>query len=82
MAEINEAKLQIMLKLVEDEVRRIIVKNEKFNSAHEGYAILLEEVDELKAEVWKKKKTRDRDLMEGECKQVAALAVRFMHDLL
>lgn len=48
------------------------------NSAHEGYAVLLEEVDEL----WDHVKTRqpDRDLnkMTKEAVQVAAMAVRFM----
>lgn len=47
------------------------------NSAHEGYAILLEEMDELKAHVWTNQKKRDLTAMRKEAIQVAAMAVRF-----
>lgn len=49
-----------------------------FNSAHEGYAILLEEMDELKAHVWANQKRRDLDGMRAEAVQVAAMAVKFI----
>jgi hypothetical protein len=52
-----------------------------FTSAHEGYAILLEEVDELKEEVWKKPALRSRDAMRKEAVQVAAMAIRFVQDV-
>lgn len=52
-----------------------------FNSAHEGFAILLEEVDELKAHVWVNQKRRDIDAMRKEAVQVAAMALRFIHDV-
>jgi hypothetical protein len=48
-----------------------------FNSAHEGFAVLLEEVDELKAHVWMKQKNRDLPAMRKEAMQVAAMAMRF-----
>ncbi len=48
-----------------------------FNSAHEGFAILLEEVDELKAHVWTNQKRRDLEAMRKEAIQVAAMAMRF-----
>lgn len=48
-----------------------------FNSAHEGFAVLLEEVDELKAHVWTKQKHRDLEAMRKEAIQIAAMAVRF-----
>lgn len=48
-----------------------------FNSAHEAFAILLEEVDELKAHVWTNQKRRDLDEMRKEAIQVAAMAIRF-----
>ena len=52
-----------------------------FNSAHEGYAILLEELDELKAHVWTNQKRRDIDAMRVEAIQVAAMALRFIADV-
>lgn len=48
-----------------------------FNSAHEGFAVLLEEVDELKAHVWAKQKNRNLIAMKREAIQVAAMAIRF-----
>ena len=53
-------------------------------SLHEGYAIILEELDELKAEVWKNpKKHPDRQaLARKEAIQVAAMALRLLHDVL
>jgi hypothetical protein len=51
-----------------------------FNSAHEGFAVLLEEVDELKAHVWTNQKRRDLPAMRKEAMQVAAMAIRFMQE--
>jgi hypothetical protein len=52
-----------------------------FNSAHEGFAVLLEEVDELKAHVWTNQKKRDLAAMRKEAIQVAAMAIRFAVDV-
>ena len=49
----------------------------KFNSAHEGFAVLLEEVDELKQHVWTNQKKRNLSAMRKEALQVAAMAMRF-----
>jgi hypothetical protein len=51
------------------------------NSAHEAYAVLLEEVDELKAHVWMHQRHRDMPGMRKEAIQVAAMAVRFIRDV-
>jgi hypothetical protein len=53
----------------------------EWNSAHEGFAILLEEVDELKAHVWMKQKNRDIPAMRKEAIQVAAMALRFATEI-
>lgn len=49
-----------------------------FHSAHEGYAVLLEEVDELWDEI--KKREADPARMRAEAMQVAAMALRFVMD--
>ena len=50
-----------------------------FNSAHEGYAVILEELDELWDEV--KKRVKDKRKLEEEAVQVAAMAMRFLTDV-
>lgn len=53
-----------------------------FNSAHEGFAVLLEEVDELWDAVKLKQTDPERGArMRAEAVQVAAMALRFLHDL-
>lgn len=69
------------LRAVSDEVERAQSIYGGFASAHEGYAVLLEEVDELKAEVWKGPRKRDYDAMMKEACQVAAMAVRLMIEI-
>lgn len=51
-----------------------------FNSCHEGFAVLKEEVDELWDEVKRKNHQRDLELLHKEAVQVAAMAVRFIED--
>lgn len=69
------------LRAVSDEVLRAQSIYGAFTSAHEGYAVLLEEVDELKAEVWKGPHERDYDAMRKEACQIAAMAVRIMIEI-
>ena len=70
-----------LLAAVEEEFARAVASNGSFNSAHEGYAVLLEEVEELKAWVWRKRSERDLAAMTKECIQVAAMALRFITDV-
>lgn len=65
------------LRDVSEELDRALRKFGKFHNAHEGYAVILEEVDELKTEVWKRQKKRRPARMRKEVIQVAAMAIRF-----
>jgi hypothetical protein len=56
-------------------------KFKRFNSAHEGYAVILEEVRELEREIFKRQKKRKPAKMRAEAVQVAAMAVRFILDV-
>ena len=66
---------------VEAELIRARQNHWDMNSAHEGYAILLEEVHELWDEVRRKDDQHDLDRMRAEACQVAAMAIRFMTDI-
>jgi hypothetical protein len=53
-----------------------------FTSEHEGYAILLGEVDELwQAIKFNPKNPKRAEQIEKECIQVGAMALRFLHDM-
>ena len=77
--EIQMEKLQAIGEGVKSEFERAFAKFGAFNTAHEGWAILREEVDEL----WDEVKSKDRSLeaMREEATQVAAMAIRFIYDL-
>lgn len=62
---------------VEAEVQSAQASWPPFNSAHEGFAVLKEEVDELWAHVMTNQRKRDLDAMRQEAIQVAAMACRF-----
>lgn len=49
----------------------------EFHNAHEGYAVMLEEVDELWDHVKTNQTRRDLPAMRKEAIQVAAMAIRF-----
>lgn len=59
------------------EVTQAVKNWPPFNSAHEGYGVLLEEVDELWAHVKTNQTRRDLEAMKKEAVQVAAMAIRF-----
>ena len=67
------------------EIKKEVVSAESkwppMNSAHEGYAVLLEEVDELWQHVKTNQKRRDLPAMRKEAIQVAAMAIRFVRDV-
>lgn len=65
-----------------DEFNRATHKHPPFNSRHEAYAILIEEVDELWTEVKKNhsKNPEAKITQRKEAIQVAAMAFRFIYD--
>lgn len=63
---------------VRDEYFRATAKFGSFRSSHEGYAVILEEMDEL----WEGIKNNDGRNIQEEVIQVAAMAIRFYVDLL
>lgn len=60
-----------------DELVKAREKWPAFNTAHEGYGVLLEEIDELWEHVKTNQKRRDLRAMRKEAIQVAAMALRF-----
>ena len=63
--------------VVKKELARARAKFPAYNSAHEGYAVILEELDEL----WDEVKHNRSTLYEAEAAQVAATAIRFLIDV-
>lgn len=63
------------------ELERARSQHAPLNSGHEAYAVILEELDEFKAEVWKKRRERNPAAMRTELIQLAAMAIRAIEDL-
>lgn len=77
-------ELKCARKIVEDVLLELSQATERFgpfNSAHEGWAVLFEEVDGLRLEVFKRQKIRSVDRMRREAVQTAAMAIRFIYDV-
>ena len=66
------------LKLIAAEYDRAVAKFPKFNSGHEGYAVIKEELDELWLAI---KGDHLEHLKQDEAIQIGAMAVRFLTDL-
>ena len=65
------------LEHVREELVTATRKFKSFASAHEGYAIIKEEVDEL----WDAIKANDQQQARHEAVQVAAMALRFLEEI-
>lgn len=76
---LNAKDLTDLLAAVEVELVAAVARYGDFASLHEGYAVLLEEADELFDEI--KVKSADRDLkkVRAEALQVAAMALKLAH---
>lgn len=77
----HETKLANAIYDVKQEYLRATTVKGPFNSAHEAYAVVLEEFDELWEEIKPKHKDRDYLNMYNEARQVAAMAIRLMVDI-
>lgn len=66
---------------VREELLIAVQKFPPMHSAHEGFAVIHEEFDELKAEIWKNPERRDIEAMHAEAVQLAAMCVRLMVDI-
>lgn len=64
---------------VDAALQAAVRKHRGIYSAHEGYAVILEELDEVKAEVWKS--SLNRAALYKELQHVAAMAIRTAIDL-
>lgn len=69
--------MEAILADIRQELKTAMAKWPAMNSAHEGYGVLLEEVDELWDHVKTNQKKRDLVAMKKEAVQVAAMAIRF-----
>lgn len=69
-------RILFALQAIRDEVERAEGLHPRIHSLHEGYAVILEELDEFKAEVWKKSSQRDDENVTKELIQCAAMCVR------
>lgn len=73
-----ETDIERVLELVRLELVSATRKFGPMASAHEGYAVILEEMDELWEAI--KSKNLTREDIQAEAIQVAAMAVRFLLD--
>ncbi len=73
--------MQEILKEIIKEIESARNKYPCFHSNHEGYAVLLEEVEELWDYIKESKSIKADDKMKKECIQIAAMSIRFIEDL-
>lgn len=76
----NSPLIEISREVLE-ECDRAIGLYSSFNNAHEGLAIIWEEFEELKAEVFRKQTLYDYEKMRKEAIQLSAMALRFVYDV-
>jgi len=74
----NIKRLHLAQFEIEQELWRASLESPKFNTPHEGYAVIKKRLDELWEDI---KANRAKGTMRREAKQVAAMALRFMLDL-
>ena len=75
---IDARRIDIIMKEVGLELGQATAKFGKFNSPHEGYAVLKEEVDELWDDI---KSNNSLYSQRQEAIQIAAMAIRYILDV-
>lgn len=75
----DKSEMDALLEEIKEEYKYAVVHFDEFNSAHEGYAVIKEELDELWDEV--KKKCNSKKKMRKEALQIAAMGMRFIVDV-
>jgi len=70
--------LKVATEEIYQEAKEAMAKFPRLNSCHEGLAVIEEEFEELKAEVFKNSVSRDVCRLREEARQLGAMAVRFM----
>ena len=71
-------QIEIIMDVVKEEYESATAKFRPFNSAHEGYAVIKEEIDELWDAI---KGNMLNSAQRAEAIQVAAMAIRFVFDI-
>lgn len=74
-------KIETVIAAILKEYSRASATNGSFHSVHEGYAILLEEIEELWDEIRLKAALRNPSNVAHEAIQIGAMAMRFLYDL-
>jgi len=72
---------EIAFVLVSEELSKAEINFPPLGTYHEGYAVILEELDELWDEIKTKAAYRSENDVTKEATQVAAMALRFLIDL-
>ncbi len=79
---LNEVKQLGVVAEVIVELRQAMLNHKPINSLHEGYGVILEELDEFWEEVRKQEKDRQSYRQRKEMIQVAAMAIRIILDVI
>ena len=77
----RDVKLEYAISEVRDGVMAAARKHRPYASAHEAYAVILEELEEFWSEVIKKKEDRNSEVLLGELRDIASASVKAIVDL-
>ncbi len=78
---LDQLKTKTFSQLAHEELKRARAMHGPMNSIHEGYAVILEELDEVWDEVKKKTKHRDLNGLLKELIQISAMCQKMAEDV-